>query len=89
MHDLLRDYARTLAATDPPAECDVALDRLLDYYLHTATLAAHLTQRTPTTHPVVAHPPGSLPELVTREAAVIWLALIIRAPSRLEVTGCR
>jgi tetratricopeptide (TPR) repeat protein/transcriptional regulator with XRE-family HTH domain len=74
LHDLLRDYARTLAATDPPAECDAALDRLLDYYLHTATLAAtHLTQRTPTTHPVLAHPPTSLPELTSREAALTWL----------------
>jgi len=74
LHDLLRDYARTLAAADPPAECEAAVDRLLDYYLHTATLAAaHLTWRTPTTHSVVAHRPGSLPELATREAAVTWL----------------
>jgi len=74
LHDLLRDYARTLAATDPSAECEAALDRLLDYYLHTATLAAtHLARRTLTTHPVVAHPPSTVPELVTREAAVIWL----------------
>ena len=74
LHDLLRDYARTRAATDPPGECEASLDRLLDYYLHTATLAAtHLTQRTPTTHPVVAHPPNSLPELVTRDAALTWL----------------
>jgi hypothetical protein len=52
LHDLVRDYARTLAATDPPAEREQALDRLLAYYLHTATLAAtHLTRRTPTTHP--------------------------------------
>ncbi|MGH3428058.1 MAG: hypothetical protein ACRDQZ_10905, partial [Mycobacteriales bacterium] len=36
MHDLIRDYARTLAATDPADERDQALDRLLDYYQHTA-----------------------------------------------------
>lgn len=74
MHDLLRDYARTLAATDPPSECEAALDRLLDYYLHTATLAAtHFPQRTSTTHPGVAHPPSALPELATRDTAVSWL----------------
>ena len=74
LHDLLRDHARTLAATDPPTESGAALDRLLDYYLHTATLATtHLTRRTPTTHPVVAHPPSATPELATRETALTWL----------------
>jgi len=74
LHDLLRDYARALAATDPPAEGEAALDRLLDYYLHTATLAAaHLTRRPSTARPPVAHPPDSAPKLVTREAAVAWL----------------
>jgi tetratricopeptide (TPR) repeat protein len=74
LHDLLRDYARALAVTDPPAEREAARDRLLDYYLHTATVAAtHLTRRTPTTRPPVAHPPDSVPELVTREAAIAWL----------------
>jgi tetratricopeptide (TPR) repeat protein len=74
LHDLLRDYARTLAATDPPAEREAALDRLLDYYLHTTTLAAtHLSPQSPATGPAVAHPPDSAPELVTREAAIAWL----------------
>ncbi len=74
LHDLVRDYARTLAATDPPAERDAALDRLLDYYLRTATVvAAHLTRRTPTTGPPVAHPPSASPELATRDAAIAWL----------------
>jgi tetratricopeptide (TPR) repeat protein len=74
LHDLLRDYARTLAASDPPAERDAALDRLLDYYLHTATLAAaHLPRRTPTTNPPVVHLPSSPPELATRDAAIAWL----------------
>jgi len=53
-HDLLGEYARSLAATDPPQEQDAALDRLLDYYLHTATLAAtHLATRTRVYHPRV------------------------------------
>ncbi|MGH3999764.1 MAG: tetratricopeptide repeat protein, partial [Pseudonocardiaceae bacterium] len=74
LHDLLRDYARTLATTDPPTERDAAVDRLLDYYLHTATVAAaHLTRRTPTTDPPVAHPPRATPDLASREGAVAWL----------------
>ena len=74
LHDLLRDYARTLVERDPPAERAAALDRLLDYYLHTATVAAgHLALHTPTTTPPVAHPPSSTPELATRNAAIAWL----------------
>jgi tetratricopeptide (TPR) repeat protein len=79
LHDLVRDYARTLAATDPPAERDAALDRLLDYYLHTtATATGHLATYatyTTTIDPPVAHPPSSTstPELVTRGSAVAWL----------------
>ncbi|MGH3928649.1 MAG: hypothetical protein ACRDTF_01565, partial [Pseudonocardiaceae bacterium] len=34
MHDLIRDYARTLATTDPADKRDQALGRLLDYYQH-------------------------------------------------------
>jgi hypothetical protein len=36
LHDLLREHARALAATDLPAESDQAAGRLLDYYLHVA-----------------------------------------------------
>ena len=39
LHDLLREHARALAATDDPAESDAATGRLLDYYLHTALAA--------------------------------------------------
>jgi tetratricopeptide (TPR) repeat protein len=35
-HDLLREYARTLAATDPPVERAAALERLLNYHLRVA-----------------------------------------------------
>jgi tetratricopeptide (TPR) repeat protein len=49
MHDLLRRYARDHAAADP--DHDQALDRLLDYYQHTATTAqdrlAHQTRPGP------------------------------------------
>jgi tetratricopeptide (TPR) repeat protein len=39
LHDLLRDYARTLAAADPAADNDRAVDRLLDHYQHTTAAA--------------------------------------------------
>ncbi len=73
-HDLLGDYARSLAATDPPIERDAALNRLLDYYLHTTIVAAsHLTVRTRATDPPVIHQPSSIPELATRNAGIAWL----------------
>ncbi|MGY2061729.1 tetratricopeptide repeat protein, partial [Nocardia gipuzkoensis] len=47
LHDLLRDYARTLAHTDPPEENERALDRLLDHYHHSAAAAdRHLAGHT-------------------------------------------
>ncbi len=47
LHDLLRDYARTLAAGDPREHNDRALDRLLDHYRNTAAAAdRRLARRT-------------------------------------------
>ncbi|MER7533858.1 tetratricopeptide repeat protein [Streptomyces sp. NPDC097704] len=39
MHDLVREYARTLAAADPAAESATATERLLGYYLDATTEA--------------------------------------------------
>ncbi|MCM6773894.1 tetratricopeptide repeat protein [Nocardia sp. CDC159] len=39
LHDLLREYVGTLAATTPAADDIAAVERLLDYYQHTATRA--------------------------------------------------
>ena len=39
MHDLIRRYASDRAAADPAPEREQALNRLLDYYQHTAALA--------------------------------------------------
>ncbi|KZM74857.1 ATP-binding protein [Nocardia terpenica] len=45
LHDLLREYARSLAATDPSGERADALDRLHSYYCHTAAVAGRYLGR--------------------------------------------
>jgi len=74
-HDLIGEYARTLTSADQPAERDAAVDRLLDYYLHTARGAdRHLPQRTPAgASAVTGTPPPDGPALPTREDAVTWM----------------
>lgn len=42
MHDLIAEHARGLAAGHPDADRDAAMDRFLDYYLHTASTASRL-----------------------------------------------
>jgi tetratricopeptide (TPR) repeat protein/transcriptional regulator with XRE-family HTH domain len=75
LHDLLREYARTLAAADDPADSAAATGRLLDYYLHTALAAG---QHIVTTYLHVgslppARPPTCAPQLSTPGQAVTWL----------------
>jgi len=63
MHDLIRRYARGRAAAVPAADRGQALERLLDYYQHTAAIAeAHLGRQT--------RPGRGLAGLRTRPAAV-------------------
>jgi tetratricopeptide (TPR) repeat protein/transcriptional regulator with XRE-family HTH domain len=73
LHDLIHEHARALAA-DQPAR-DEAVDRLLDYYLHTARAAdRHLPRRTPVATPAMTRsPPAHAPELADREAVLAWL----------------
>ena len=75
LHDLIREHARALAVTDPPAEADAAVSRLLDYYLHTARAAGrNLPRHTPATvSGVTVSPPADAPDLPTRDTAVAWL----------------
>ena len=73
MHDLLRLYARTLADRDPAHSRASGLERLLDYYQHTAIRADDLVTRFPwsvvPTGPAPAHQ-TDLPDAV---AAWTWL----------------
>jgi tetratricopeptide (TPR) repeat protein len=75
LHDLLREHARTHAAADDPAENLAAIDRLLDYYLHTAVAASrHIAWRIAIADPASPHHrPAWAPELRTEEAAIAWL----------------
>jgi tetratricopeptide (TPR) repeat protein/transcriptional regulator with XRE-family HTH domain len=73
-HDLIREYARALADTEPAAERDAAVGRLLDYYLHVTRLAdRHLVRRIPAVRPRAVTAPRHAPELVTRPQAVALL----------------
>jgi tetratricopeptide (TPR) repeat protein/transcriptional regulator with XRE-family HTH domain len=75
LHDLLREHARSLAATGDPADCDAAVERLLDYYLHTALAADHHipTWDTAYRRRLLADCPGEAPDLSTLAQAAAWL----------------
>jgi tetratricopeptide (TPR) repeat protein/transcriptional regulator with XRE-family HTH domain len=75
-HDLIREHASALAATEPDAESDLAIGRLLDYYAHTARAAdRHLPRRSAATMPLaIGPPPAHAPDLPTMEAAVAWMS---------------
>jgi DNA-binding SARP family transcriptional activator/tetratricopeptide (TPR) repeat protein len=74
MHDLIRSYTRDLAATDPVESRQQSLDRLLDYYQHTAALADTLLASQARTRPASARQagPGAVPGLTGRTEALAW-----------------
>src|SRR5215475_12395364 len=70
LHDLLREHARALAAADDPAASGAAVERLLDYYLHTAAAANRLiaSWRLPP-----GRRPAQAPDLSALGPAAAWL----------------
>jgi DNA-binding SARP family transcriptional activator/tetratricopeptide (TPR) repeat protein len=75
MHDLIRRYTRDLNAADPAADRDHGLDRLLDYYQHTAVITHDHLARQSRTRPVPAAGltwPAVIPDLPDRERALFW-----------------
>jgi DNA-binding transcriptional ArsR family regulator len=72
-HDLIRDYAGDLAATDDPDQAGAATGRLLDYYERTANRASTRLARFPRPgrDGPAGQPPG--PPLNTAEEALAWL----------------
>lgn len=75
LHDLIREHARSLAASDPPAACDAAVGRLVDFYLFTARVADRHMARIHSADmaAAVGIPPTYAPDLSTREKAVTWM----------------
>jgi tetratricopeptide (TPR) repeat protein len=79
LHDLLREHAQALAANDDPSDCELATERLLDYYLHTA-LAASKQIASTSWNPAVeslppARPPEYAPPVHTSGQAAAWLEI--------------
>jgi DNA-binding SARP family transcriptional activator/tetratricopeptide (TPR) repeat protein len=72
LHDLIRLHAQTRARQDSARERDAALDRLLDYYLHTAGRADALVTRFPPRAPG-GQAPAYAPALPDPDAAWAWL----------------
>ena len=74
MHDLTRTHARTLAATsdDSTEHREMALDRLLRYYAHTALRASLPIGRLPRPEPA-GPAPAHAPGLTAPETARAWL----------------
>jgi len=75
LHDLLREYARALAAADGSADAHLAVGRLVNYYAHVAVAASrHIaTWTTAGGRLPPASPPASAPLLATPREAVGWL----------------
>jgi tetratricopeptide (TPR) repeat protein len=75
MHDLIREHAVALADTDDRTERAAAMNRLLDYYAHTARTAdRHLARRSHTSVPVtITMPPAYSPDLSTPSRAASWM----------------
>jgi DNA-binding SARP family transcriptional activator len=72
MHDLIRQYARSLASGEPASQQEQATTRLFDYYQHTAQAAdAHLA-RTAAGRSVRA--PAAAPGLPSRNQALAWMS---------------
>ena len=73
LHDLLREYARTLAVAHESAkQRATALDRLLHYYAHTAQTASIAIARLPRAVPD-GPAPAHAPDLTDPETARDWL----------------
>ncbi|HET7014308.1 MAG TPA: tetratricopeptide repeat protein [Streptosporangiaceae bacterium] len=74
MHDLIRRYAQDLAAADQTADSCQAVNRLLDYYEHTAAIAGTLLARQNRARPpaAVTAVPAVVPGLPDRERALAW-----------------
>ena len=73
LHDLIRAHARALAdRLDLDGDRELATDRLLDYYQHTAAFADALLARQARTAPAARAIPAAVPVLAGRVQALVW-----------------
>ena len=73
-HDLVRLYARALGENVAAEQPEGALDRLLDYYLHTAQAAdRHLTRQSRPGPVPTTTSPVDAPDLPDRATAQAWM----------------
>ena len=76
-HDLIREFARQLADTDPPDERAEAVGRLLDYYLYTVDAASRQLRRGSGAGPATKSKhvkPEHAPDISGRPQALAWLS---------------
>ncbi|MGP4016896.1 BTAD domain-containing putative transcriptional regulator [Saccharopolyspora sp. 5N708] len=74
LHDLLAEYVRSIVREEePPAQRTAAITRVLDFYLHSATSAAHLLQPHQPTMKLAGSRPVHRPTLRGKEDARQWL----------------
>ncbi|MEV6769334.1 tetratricopeptide repeat protein [Nocardia sp. NPDC051030] len=72
-HDLVREFASTLACTDPATETSAALDRLLDYYQYAAHLAGGADSRR--SEPARQATSIAAPDFPNHASALSWIQL--------------
>ena len=71
-HDLIREHARSLAASDTADERDAAVSHLLDYYLHAARCADQRLNRRAA--PDASEPAATARPFADRDDALSWMA---------------
>jgi tetratricopeptide (TPR) repeat protein/transcriptional regulator with XRE-family HTH domain len=74
LHDLIREHARNLAATDPQEDQDAATSRLSGYYIHTVLTARNRInhQLRPEATAAMVTAPGAVPDFRDYARAVAW-----------------
>ena len=70
MHDLISEYARALAQTDDPGDCESAIVRLTDYYVSAAAAIGRHFNRGDR---AIATTPAGVPQVPSRKAAAAWM----------------
>lgn len=75
LHDLIRQSASSLVSLDPVDEIRPAVDRMLDYHVHTLVRAtSFIGARTPmTSAEAPGTPPAAMPQIDSTEQALAWI----------------